>query len=391
MYGINNKKSAHFASVVLALSFMTVLCSGQSVSAAEQIVPNDIKPALSKVAHTDINEEQMRLAKVIHKKIIETQAKEAKQNDTFKAYTDKMLAGIQIEMQPIKTKPFVWKGEEKDDTLKVTLDDFWMASTETTWAAYDAFYATDSAHGSREKDGSVNKHVRPYIKNDLVLIARPTPQYHPVTHGMPKVGYSAVGVTHHAANKFCQWLSFQTGHFYRLPTEAEWEYACRGGSKKIYSWGDDLKSATEFAWFGQKEGSVYHKAKQKKPNAYGLYDMHGNVLELTLDAYVENRKKHFGKDKVRNPWVKATKPYPHVTKGGQWKYPLEKIVASARTPTQPRWKRTDPQNPKSIWAFSNAPFLGFRVVRPVTIPTAKEIYHYWNSGTELDGEMATYK
>ena len=348
------------------------------VLAENKTQPNDVKPSLTAVAQDDLDEEQMRLAKVIHAKLIETQEKE---KSDFKAYSDKALAGFKIQMKPITAKPFVWRGTQKDDVLNVTLDDFWMASTETSWAAYDAFYNTELR---REKDGSVDEFIRPSVKDDLILLARPTPQYFPVTWGMPKQGYSAVGVTHHAANKFCQWLSYQTGHFYRLPTEAEWEYACRAGSDKKYSWGDDATSAADFSWHGFEEGTNYHKPGLKKANAFGLFDMHGNVLELTLDGYVEDRKKHFAKGTVHNPWVKATKPYPHVTKGGHWKHPLEKIVSSARIPTEPEWKATDPQNPKSIWALSDAPFLGFRVVRPVKIPSAEEIYHYWNSGTELD-------
>ena len=207
---------------------------------------------------------------------------------------------------------------------------------------------------------------------------------------MGKTGYNAVGMTHHAANKFCQWLSYQTGHFYRLPTEAEWEYACRGGSRHTYSWGNDIKLANQFAWFGGKKGQPYHKAGQKKPNGFGLYDMHGNVLEWTLDGYVTNRRKYFNKAKLHNPWVKAVQPYPHVTKGGHWKLPLEKIVASARIPSKPQWKKTDPTAPKSVWSLPDASFIGFRVVRPVKIPTAEEMYHYWNSGTEYDGKMAVY-
>ena len=371
------RRSCAILPVILIATFNTT-----PVLAENKTPSNDIKPALSTVAKEDINEEQMRLAKVIHTKLIETRAKE---KSGFKTYTDKTLSGFEIQMKPITAKPFVWKGTHKEDVLKVTLDDFWMASTETSWAAYDAFYNTEL---KREKDGSVDQFVRPSIKDDLVLLARPTPQYFPVTWGMPKEGYSAVGATHHAANKFCQWLSYQTGHFYRLPTEAEWEYACRAGSDTKYSWGDDATSAADFSWYGFEDGTNYHKPGQKKANAYGLFDMHGNVLELTLDGFVEDRKKHFGKGTVHNPWVKATKPYPHVTKGGHWKHPLEKITSSARIPTEPEWKQTDPQGPKSIWALSDAPFLGFRVVRPVKIPSAEEIYHYWNSGTELDGEMA---
>ena len=339
----------------------------------------DVKPALP-AGMKEVDPEQMRLAKLIHQRIVEKKAKKSQ----FVPYTEVMRSGVEFQMRPIKAKLFQWKGQ-KDDVLTVTLDDFWMASTETTWAAYDAFQESSV---EREKDGSVNSFVRPSIKDDYILLARPTQQDFPVTKGMPKKGFSAVGVTHHAANKFCQWLSYQTGHFYRLPTEAEWEYACRGGSDKKFSWGDDAQQASLHAWYGFKEGDDYRKPGLKKANGFGLYDMHGNVLEFTLDGYVENRRKHFNKDKVHNPWVRATQPYPHVTKGGHWKHPLEKIVASARIPSEPRWKRMDPQDPKSIWAFSNGPFIGFRVVRPVKLPTAQQMYYYWNSGTAYDGEMA---
>ena len=119
--------------------------------------------------------------------------------------------------------------------------------------------------------------------------------------------------------------------------------------------------------------------------------MHGNVLEITLDGFVEHRKKYFGQAKVYNPWVRATQPYPHVCKGGYWRQGLDQIVAGARTPTTNSWKKSDCLSPKSIWAFGEAPFLGFRVVRPVKIPTAEEMYYYWNSGTAYDGVMAVYE
>ena len=366
------------------------LVSIAAAGAAEKPPTNDIKPTLSSVPKADIDAEQMRLVKATHKRIMERQAKE---KGEFKPYTDKMKAGMEISMQPIKTKPFVWKGADEGDELKVTLDDFWMATTETTWEVYDEFYNTELR---RERDGRVDDNIRPSVKEDLILLARPTPQYYPVTYNMEKQGHSAVGLTHHAANKFCQWLSHQTGHFYRLPTEAEWEFACRGGSDKKFSWGDDPKLSSEYAWFGIKKSEAYdetpyYKPAKKKANGYGLYDMHGNVLELTLDGFVKNRQKHFGKKSVHNPWVKGTQPYPHVTKGGYWMDTLENIVASARTPTEPKWKITDPQDPKSVWALSDAPFLGFRVVRPLKVPTPEEMYHYWNSGTAYDGEMAVYE
>ena len=67
--------------------------------------------------------------------------------------------------------------------------------------------------------------MRETVEDDGKLMARPTPPYHPMTYGMPREGHPAVSMTQHAANKYCQWLSYKTGHFYRLPTEAEWEYA----------------------------------------------------------------------------------------------------------------------------------------------------------------------
>ena len=97
-----------------------------------------------------------------------------------------------------------------------------------------------------------------------------------------------------------------------------------------------------------------------------------------------NRKAHFGKAKLKNPWIKATSPYPHVTKGGHWKQGEKDVLASARHPSAAEWKQADPQDPKSIWYHTNTPWLGFRVVRPAEIPSAQEIYHYWNSGVEFD-------
>ena len=373
-------------------SFSLVAFSYSAASLAdEKKQVDDVKPSFATIPKEKIDAEQMRLVKATHKRIMERQAKE---KNEFKAYTDKMQGDVEFTMQPIKTKPFTWKGEEEGDVLEVTLDDFWMASTETTWAAYNEYYnpMINGEEILREKDGSVDKFQRPHFNDDFILLARPTRQLYDMTWGMGKLGFSAVGITHHAANKFCQWLSYQTGHFYRLPTEAEWEYACRGGSEKKYSWGDDASIAGEYAWYAgnYKEGDIYHKPAEKKANGYGLYDMHGNVLELTLDGFVKNRQKHFGKKSVHNPWVKATKPYPHVTKGGHWKDSIETMLSSARVPSSPNLKRTDPQGPKSIWAFSDASFLGFRVVRPVKVPSPEEMYHYWNSGTAYDGEMAVY-
>jgi len=369
-------------SYLRGLIFTTLISFPFISNAEEATLKNDIKPALD---NNDLDEEEMRLARIIHKRIIDYQNIKNKTNagkpEEFKAYKDTTKTGAQFEMLPIKAGTFSWKGEQPDDILETFLSAFWMGKTEVTWEEYEPFMLSQIP---RQKNGQVLDFMRESIKNDIDFIARPTPPYHPMTYGMPRDGRPAISMTQHAANKYCQWLSYQTGHFYRLPTEAEWEYACRAGSNKTYSWGNDAEVASEHAHLGGDPASHYHKPSLKKPNTWGLVDMHGNIQEWTLDQYVSNRKTYFAKDKVTNPWIKATAPYPHVTKGGHWKLALKDIIASARQPSSKKWKNTDPQNPKSIWYHTDTPWLGFRIVRPLKTPSAEEMYHYWNSGVAED-------
>lgn len=360
-------------------SLVALLCAG-SMTWAE--ITADIKPALEK---DGFNEEQMRLAKVIHKRIVDYQQIKKKthngEDEKLVAFQDTLASGAQIDMLPVKGGAFTWHGEKEDDVLNVTLSPFWMSKFEIAWEAYEPFMLSPIP---RQKDGQPLEFMRDQIKNDIEFIARPTPPYHPMTFGMKRDGHPALSMTQHAANKYCQWISFQTGHFYRLPTEAEWEFACRAGSETDYSWGSDDQKAGDYAWFGGAASTHYNVPGQKKPNALGFHDMHGNVLEWTLDQYVPNRKVYFGKSKVHNPWVKATKPYPHVAKGGHWQQSLKEISAAARHQSAPLWKVADPNRPRSLWYHTTTPWLGLRIVRPEKIPTVEEMYHYWNSGVEAD-------
>jgi formylglycine-generating enzyme required for sulfatase activity len=203
-----------------------------------------------------------------------------------------------------------------------------------------------------------------------------------MSFGMGKDGYPAISMTQHSANKYCEWLSAKTGHFYRLPTEAEWEYAARAGTKTAYFWGDDASQIEEYCWWANNSDNKYQKVGKKKPNPWGLHDILGNVMEWTLDQY---SAQTYGSGSAKDPWIKSTKPYPHVARGGAWDdYSADKLRVAHRRFSDPEWKVQDPQFPKSIWYHTDAQFLGFRVVRPLEIPAPEDMQKYWNSGVEKD-------
>ncbi|MFM7102275.1 MAG: formylglycine-generating enzyme family protein, partial [Verrucomicrobiota bacterium] len=207
-------------------------------------------------------------------------------------------------------------------------------------------------------------------------VSRPTKPYVEMSFGMGKKGYPAISMTHYAAITYCKWLSAKTGHFYRLPTEAEWEYAARAGSKTRYSFGDDPAQLPDYGWFVDNSDGKYQPVGRKKANPWGLHDMHGNVAEWVLDAYVDRY------DKVGPvEFVPGKTEYPHVARGGSWDDDAGQLRGSARRFSDSSWKQRDPQLPKSRWYLTDAQFLGFRVVRPLKVPPAGELAKYWTSFT----------
>lgn len=167
--------------------------------------------------------------------------------------------------------------------------------------------------------------------------------------------------------------------YYRLPTESEWEYACRAGASTPYSFGFDSAQLGDYAWFSGNSGGKYQKVATRKPNAWGLFDMMGNVMEWTLDAYAPYKSVP-----ETDPYVRPKEPYPIAVRGGSWNDPAGALTCSARVASDASWKEQDPQLPKSIWYETDAQWLGFRLVRPVKVPSADEMRSAWNNGVEHD-------
>lgn len=308
---------------------------------------------------------------------------EAKTEAEMKPYKQR-IAGTDVwfEMVPIKGGEFLMGSPETEKDRKadegpqhkVKVEPFWMGRHEVTWDEYDIWsYSLDI---QRRKLAGSEPNERDKFAD---AVTRPTKPYTDMTFGSGHEGYPAICMTQLAAKTYCQWLSAKTGHYYRLPTEAEWEYACRAGTTTAYSFGDDPKKLGEYAWYYENSeddrtgDAYYHKIGLKKPNPWGLHDMHGNVAEWVLDRYDPNFYATSAKSGVSvNPLAVPTKVYPRVVRGGSWDDDPEQLRSAARANSSKDWKIQDPQLPQSIWYFTDALHVGFRIVRPLHVPDQEE-------------------
>lgn len=254
---------------------------------------------------------------------------------------------------------------------KVELAAFWMSKLEVTWDVFELFLYKDY-----EKTNSTK------ISEQVDAVTRPTKPYLDMTFGMGKQNYPALAMTQYNAIQFCKWLYARTGIFYRLPTEAEWEYACRAGSTTEFSFGDDESKLSEYAWYKPNSNKKTQQVGLKKPNAWGLYDMHGNVAEWTYDQY--NAEFYATSINSTNPVALPNQLYPLVIRGGSYEDDAKYLRSSARMFSEPAWKQIDPQIPKSNWWFPDAPFIGIRLVRPAVTPKKEEIEKYYNKAPIKD-------
>ena len=321
---------------------------------------------------------------------VEVENASAASQDEMKAYTEVIPdTTVTFGMVPIPGGKFKLgspDGEEgrKDDEgpqVEVEIEPFWMGKHEVTWDEYELWGL------GLDKQRREMTNVARTDRHDLVdAVAIPTKPYTDMTFGMGKDGYPAICMTQTAAKMYCKWLSAKTGRYYRLPTEAEWEYAARAGSDAAYSFGDDAEKLGDYAWYYDNSNEKYQKIGQKKANAWGLHDMHGNVAEWVIDQHTPDFYATL-KDKpspVKNPLAEATKLYPRVVRGGSWDDDAKDVRSAARRGSTTDWMMQDPQIPQSPWYHTDADFLGFRVVRPLRVPPPEEAKRY-----ELDEVQIT--
>jgi len=265
--------------------------------------------------------------------------------------------------------------------VEVEIAPFWMARCETRWNEYHVYMLSLDRQARARGEGT------PAPQDAWAdAVSRPTPPYVPMDFEMGVDGYPAISMTQFAARHYTKWLTAKTGRFYRLPSEAEWEYACRAGTTTAYSFGDDPDELGAYAWSFENSDDAYHPVGTKRPNPWGLFDMHGNVSEWVLDAYDKKAYASLS-DGVANPVNWPSAPYPHVVRGGSWDDDPEDLRSAARRGSHKGWKIQDPQVPKSIWYLTDARFVGFRVVRPLHPPPPEEWARYFEPDVDSIREV----
>jgi sulfatase modifying factor 1 len=283
---------------------------------------------------------------------------------------------------------------DEGPVFEVRVEPFWMGQHEVTWAEYKRYMATCDIFIAMQSAG-----IRPIDEaNEADAVTAPSNLYDPTTtftNGEdPEL--PAVSMTQFAARQYTKWLSGLTSRFYRLPAESEWEYACRAGTATPFSCGA-ADALDEVAWFADNADDTTHPVGTKEPNAFGLYDMHGNAAEWVVDELVAGG---YAKPAVLPQPVAAAatiqwpeRLYPRVLRGGAYYDEATDCRSAARkgsrdaggTPEDPDWKDVDPNFPKSPWWYTEEPALGvgMRIVRPFTPPAdLAERRKWWEADVE---------
>lgn len=299
-------------------------------------------------------------------------------NQNFEAY-EQPIEGSNLTLQMISIKGGKFfsgslpteNGHMSDEEPihEVEVGDFWMSSLEVTWDLYELFLYRDIDDHKAANRGSLDLQV-----DGVSAATMPYVNFN-------KPGHPVVNLTEYAASMFCKWLTAKTGYFYRLPTEAEWEYACRAGSDAAFSFGNNSDILDQYAWYENNSNRTFHPGGQKDPNNWGLYDLHGNVAEWVIDSYNSNYYSTLSAE-IKDPVLFPESLYPRVIRGGSWLDKPEALRSAARNFSTKEWKKRDPQFPKSLWWMTDATHVGFRVVRPKKVYTESEMEAFWGNPIE---------
>ena len=308
---------------------------------------------------------------------------EATPVDRFESFTEripgttvsfnmKAIPGGSFAMGSPSDEPF--RREDEGPVRQVNVSSFFMGEAEVTWDQYWAFYAETMSEGRIPPEVVYAQNADPTVD----AISGPTPPF-----GIPDQGWGggdrpAITMTHYAAETFCLWLSKKTGKKYRLPTEAEWEYAVRGGTSTPYFFeGDPKKFSNDGFWrklfkadttpinryviYANNSQNRTEEPSAVQPNPFGLKNMLGNVMEYCADWYAADAYAQLS-DGVTDPQGPASGE-EHVVRGGQFTDDASVLRCAARDHTHHKqWLKTDPQQPQSIWWYSDIRTIGFRVV-----------------------------
>ncbi len=265
------------------------------------------------------------------------------------------------------------RNADEGPVREVTLSPFFMAEVEVTWDAYWAFYRETMSEG-RIAPNIVMAHNASMPD----ALSGPTPPF-----GIPEQGWGggerpAITMTPYAAEVFCQWLSQKTGKKYRLPTEAEWEYAARAGTPTPYffegdpkrfagaglrGWffGADTTTINSYVVYAENSLGRTMEPGSVRANPFGLKNMLGNVFEYCSDWYAPDAYRQTDSH-VTNP-KGPEHGTERVIRGGSFESKAGELRSAARAKTDTEaWFKTDPQQPRSLWWYSDMRGIGFRVV-----------------------------
>ncbi|MCK3683699.1 SUMF1/EgtB/PvdO family nonheme iron enzyme [Maribellus sp. YY47] len=286
------------------------------------------------------------------------------------AVSFKMIAvpGGTFKMGSPQDEPY--RRNDEGPVREVAVDSLWMAEIEVSWDEYLAFFSATSSQGRKE---AVE------LDEETDGVSGATPPWGAPDQGWGKGSRPAITMSHHAAETYCRWLSQVTGRKYRLPTEAEWEYAARGGTQTPYFFEGSPKDyeadgflkkllgantglfSQYVVWNGNSPGKT-QQPDVVESNPFGLKNMLGNVAEFCLDYYDPSVYGKYPKGVIRNPRGPRSGS-EHVVRGGSFQNTPKDLRVARRDFTRTTdWLVTDPQIPKSIWWYSDVKSVGFRVI-----------------------------